>query len=409
MKRFRFISLSIAIILICNFHSVFALSPPIYKTVDNVDELLEWIQNADIENCNFEEAKYLSWEEKYMGYENYINGLTSLKAKGNLLVPYYTENPLENITVFPDDYMFDSLTRFQFVFRRPWYVSIQIVEVDPRYVHLIDEKGIVDYFVAKYGFSTDLLVNDTTIEGSNGQEVVSYFILRYPSSSSAFFIKDGFEVSIREDRSAFYIGNINNLNLNLIPLTSHSLEWENPFVDVDSSDWFYSAVESVVTNGLFSGVSENIINPHGTMTRAMFTRVLANLDGVDLLEYTTSRFVDVPASVWYAPAVEWAASVGLVSGVGNNRFAPNDNVTREKMAVMLYNYIRFKDILLPVNNAAAFADEHDVSSWAVEAVRVIQAAGIISGKPGNIFDPKALATRAEAATIFARFLKIITK
>jgi len=185
------------------------------------------------------------------------------------------------------------------------------------------------------------------------------------------------------------------------------LEWENPFTDIDTSDWFYDAVETVTTNGLFNGVSEEVFAPHGTMTRAMFARALANLEGVDLPEVATSRFVDVPVSTWYAPAVEWAASVGLVNGVGNGRFAPEDNITREQMALMLYNYIKWKEIPFSTGSETTpFVDEDKISPWALEAVKAIQASSIIGGRPGNMFDPSASATRAEAATIFARFFEI---
>jgi hypothetical protein len=122
-------------------------------------------------------------------------------------------------------------------------------------------------------------------------------------------------------------------------------------------------------------------------------------------EPVTSRDVVLNTS-----AVEWAADMGIVTGIGNNMFAPNANVTREQMAVMLYNYINFKGISLPVNNIpAAFADEGEISSWAINAVKSIQAAGIISGRPGNLFDPQATATRAEVATIFARFITILSE
>jgi hypothetical protein len=186
-------------------------------------------------------------------------------------------------------------------------------------------------------------------------------------------------------------------------------DWNNPFSDVGRSDWFYDNVALVQINGLMTGTSPTTFAPNMPLTRAMFVRILANLEKVDLSQYTTSRFSDVPVAQWYTSAVEWAADMGIVTGIGNNMFAPNANVTREQMAVMLYNYINFKGITLPANNASApFADESEISSWAIEAVKAIQAAGIISGRPGNLFDPQATATRVEVATIFARFIEIMS-
>ena len=107
-------------------------------------------------------------------------------------------------------------------------------------------------------------------------------------------------------------------------------------------------------------------------------------------------------------AVEWAADKGIVNGTGDGdgKFNPETNVTREQMAVMLSNYIRYKQYVLPTETMAAFTDESSISSWAFEAVKMIQSSGIVSGRPGNIYDPSGMATRAEVATIFARFVEI---
>ena len=184
--------------------------------------------------------------------------------------------------------------------------------------------------------------------------------------------------------------------------------WVNPFSDVKSTDWFYEYVAAAHANGLMVGTSPTMFSPDASMTRAMFARILANLERVDFSAYTTSRFTDVPVGQWYTSAIEWAADKSIVSGIGNNKFDPDADITREQMAVMLYNYIEFKNISLPaIQAAAAFADESSVSLWAIGAVRAIKSAGIITGKPGNLYDPKTTASRAEVATIFARFLDYI--
>ena len=187
-------------------------------------------------------------------------------------------------------------------------------------------------------------------------------------------------------------------------------EWINPFSDVKRADWFYDYLASVHMKGLMVGTSQTTFDPNIPVTRAMFARILANLDKIDLSTDTGSRFSDVPAGQWYTSAVEWAADMGIVAGIGNNMFDPNANITREQMAVMLNNYVKYKGISFPVSQpSSAFADEKDISSWAIEAVKAIQSAGIVSGKPGNLYDPKTSATRAEVATIFTRFLESIEK
>jgi hypothetical protein len=178
------------------------------------------------------------------------------------------------------------------------------------------------------------------------------------------------------------------------------------FSDI-SGHWAASYINFASARALVSGDGTGKFNPNANMTRAAFAQILANIEGIDLSVFTTSRFTDVAVGIWYAPAVEWAASVGLVSGYGNGRFGPEDNITREQMAALLANYLRYKGYTLPAGQTTAFNDDASISSWARDGVKMIQAAGIISGKPGNIFDPQGTAIRAEVATIFARFISVV--
>ena len=173
-----------------------------------------------------------------------------------------------------------------------------------------------------------------------------------------------------------------------------------------NNHWASGYIAFTSARGMFSGVGNDLFSPDTPMTRAMFAQVLANIEGVDLSIYKTSRFIDVDDSAWYMTAVEWAVDKGIVNGVGDSQFNPEANVTREQMAVMLSNYIKYKQYLLPMGTMAAFNDESSISSWAFEAVKMIQSSGIVSGRPGNIYDPSGMATRAEVATIFARFVDI---
>jgi hypothetical protein len=142
------------------------------------------------------------------------------------------------------------------------------------------------------------------------------------------------------------------------------------------------------------------------MTRAMFVQVLANLDNANLTAFNTSRFADVPTDAWYMRAVEWAAATGLVSGVGDGNFDPNANITREQMARMLVNYIEHKKIELPAGGLSVFNDAAYINEWAVSAINTLNGAGIIAGRTGNIFEPQGIATRAEVATVFTRFITV---
>ncbi|MCL2393005.1 MAG: S-layer homology domain-containing protein, partial [Oscillospiraceae bacterium] len=191
------------------------------------------------------------------------------------------------------------------------------------------------------------------------------------------------------------------------PLADYDTPAVGLFTDVAVTDWFYAAVRAVWENQLFQGTSSTMFTPHGSMTRAMFVQVLANLEGVNLTAYEADSptFADTSQAAWYFSAVEWAAGQGLVQGVGNDNFAPNAPVTREQMAVMLNNYVVSRNIELPQAVTNPFTDQDNISAWAMEGVSAIQAAGLIVGRSDGRFAPRDTATRAEVATIFARFLE----
>jgi hypothetical protein len=183
--------------------------------------------------------------------------------------------------------------------------------------------------------------------------------------------------------------------------------WSNLFTDVKSGDWFYGDVEYAVTNGLFAGTSTTAFSPNTAMTRGMLVTVLGRLHGVDTSGYTASGFDDVAAQ-YYAPYIEWAKESGIVSGVGGNLFAPDAAIARQDLAAIIIRYAEFADRQFPVTlQYVTFADETDIADYAKNAAQTLYGGGIVSGKPGNLFDPKAGATRAEVAAILHRFAERI--
>ena len=183
----------------------------------------------------------------------------------------------------------------------------------------------------------------------------------------------------------------------------------NPLGDVNRNDWFYGYVNSAYTYDLFNGATSTTFSPGNPMTRAMFVQVLANLENANHSDYTSSRFSDVADGQWYTAAVEWAAEKGIVKGTSTDKFDPNSPMTREQMLMILYNYMKYKGYELSEGVAASFADEREISSWAMEAVQALRGIGIVVGNPDNLFAPKATATRAEVATIFVRFVEYLAK
>ena len=183
------------------------------------------------------------------------------------------------------------------------------------------------------------------------------------------------------------------------------------FIDVSPDAWYADAVSVVTSAGLFQGTAPELFSPSASMTRAMFAQVLANLDGAELNAFASTHaiFADVSPDAWYANAVHWASALGIVSGVGNGNFAPSEHITREQMAVMLFRFTQVMEIDIPVSQAnAVFADQASISPWALEAVQLMQTAGILSGRPDASFAPQDTATRAEVATMFARFLDLVS-
>lgn len=173
------------------------------------------------------------------------------------------------------------------------------------------------------------------------------------------------------------------------------------FKDVPAKSWYYTAVDHAVSTGLFSGTSADTFSPGTPMTRGMFVRVLGNKAKIDPKQYPTSSFSDVNPGTWYGPYVEWAAENKIISGIGGGRFAPNQSVTREQMAVILYNYAKYADCDLTTRAGTLerFSDGSRVSTYAKRAMEWAITHKLLSGSGGRM-DPQGTATRAQVAQIF---------
>ena len=179
------------------------------------------------------------------------------------------------------------------------------------------------------------------------------------------------------------------------------------FTDVNNH-WAKDNMLFVVSRGLLSGTSATTFSPDTGMTRGMFVTALGRLAGVDPTDYQASIFTDVKEDAYYAPYVNWAAKTGVVSGTTDTTFAPDTNINREQMAVIMKNYATKLGYTIPKTlEVVNFADSAGISSWAKEAVKSMQQAGILAGKTNNCFDPAGTATRAEVAAVLRRFVEIV--
>ena len=181
---------------------------------------------------------------------------------------------------------------------------------------------------------------------------------------------------------------------------------DQPFTDVASDAWYADAVAYVKESGMMTGTSDTTFAPQQSLSRAMMAQVLYNLEGKPALEGEDlgSPFADVPGDSWYADAVYWARLEGLCDGYSAERFGPEDNITREQLALMLYRYAQYKGYdVSAVNDLTAFDDGVQTSDWAAEAMGWAVGSGLINGKNGVTLDPQGTATRAEVAQILMKF------
>lgn len=183
------------------------------------------------------------------------------------------------------------------------------------------------------------------------------------------------------------------------------------FIDVTSNWWYYESAYALVRQGIVAGTSVWTFSPNNSISRAEFITLLARASGQNFSSYSGSKsFSDVPSSSWYTAAVGWGASKGIVSGYGNGKFGPTDNITREQMATMLLRFQKtiWGGELQAKNEVPQFTDTAKISSWAKEAMIKVAAQGIINGakmSDGSVqAQPLKNATRAEACKMLHNML-----
>ena len=188
--------------------------------------------------------------------------------------------------------------------------------------------------------------------------------------------------------------------------------FENPFTDVSESDWFFNDVKFVYQNGLMNGTSATTFSPEGTTSRGMIVTILWRMAGSPDMEDKIwgYPFADVDATAYYGTAVYWARLNGIAGGYDDATFGPNDPITREQMAAILYRYAQYKGYDVSAKaDLNKFTDADEISNYALEALQWANAEGLINGKGDGVLDPKGQATRAEAAAILMRFNEVVAE
>ncbi len=180
----------------------------------------------------------------------------------------------------------------------------------------------------------------------------------------------------------------------------------NPFTDVKQTDWFYDDIKYAYENNLMLGVSENLFDPNGSVTRAMLVTVLYRNEGEPEIE-GVSTFTDVESGSWYDKAVSWAQANGIVNGYSETQFAPNEPILREQIAAIMHRYAQYKgyDVSVGENtNILSYDDFDSISEYAIASMQYACGSGLIKGKSESTLNPLDNATRAEIATILHRFI-----
>lgn len=196
-----------------------------------------------------------------------------------------------------------------------------------------------------------------------------------------------------------------SLVLGLLPVTAMATG-RMPFTDVKETDWFYDAVQYVYEKDMMNGTGESTFSPDITTTRGMIVTILYRLEGLPSVE--GESFTDVSADQYYSDAVAWASASDIVNGYGDGTFGPNDPITREQLAAILYRYMQYKGYATEATgDISEFTDGSQVSSYAVEAMNWAVGVGLISGVGNNTLAPKDIATRAQVAMILMRFCTTI--
>ncbi|MGM9577831.1 MAG: S-layer homology domain-containing protein [Evtepia sp.] len=181
-----------------------------------------------------------------------------------------------------------------------------------------------------------------------------------------------------------------------------------PFTDVKSGDWFYEDVAYVYANNLMNGTSATTFSPKGTTTRGMIVTILYRLENTPAANL--SAFADVASNAYYAKAVGWASANGIVNGYSDVKFGPNDPITREQMAAILYRYAQYKGYDVSQKaDLSKYQDQAAVSAYAKNAMAWANAKGLITGVTDTSLSPQGSAIRAQVAAILHRFCETVAK
>lgn len=246
---------------------------------------------------------------------------------------------------------------------------------------------------------------------SNSYPIHSTKVMIYPTCHSGFVVSqiealdsNGNTVAVQVDASGVYYFTQGSSAVTLTVYFSNpelpvSPEGYQGFFDVSEGEWYYDSVIKAAHLDIMAGIGGGFFNPKGTTTRGMIVQILYNLSGSpEISQY--SGFYDVDPYKYYAKAVNWAKSYNVVSGYSDGSFRPEEFITREELATILFSYAEYSPDVTPIlwPFAVEYGDQFAISPWATTAVTWCTNKGVFTGKGANLFMPNDLTTRAEVAT-----------
>ena len=179
------------------------------------------------------------------------------------------------------------------------------------------------------------------------------------------------------------------------------------FTDLNGNAWYHDGVHFCLEEGVMAGYGNDLFGPDDALSRAQLCQIVYNMEGQPAVT-GGSAFTDVADGAWYLGAVTWAAENGIVGGYGGGLFGPDDPITREQLAAILWCYAQYKGCDVSIGedtNILSYADAQEVSEWAIPAMQWACGAGIVNGVGGRL-DPGGSATRAQTAAMLMRFCQL---
>ncbi len=248
--------------------------------------------------------------------------------------------------------------------------------------------------------ATKELFVDVTDKGyyKNGNFYISYSGAIIPENANYYYLSDGTRVDFKYGVSVYTGGRF------YVPKhVLEAVEWNNPFPDVSEDDSFYGAVAFANINKLFNGTDKGF-EPNLPMTRAMYVTVLGRLDKADVSSFAVPTFPDVAKDTWYTEYVGWANSNKIVLGDNLGNFMPENNITREQMMIVIYNYAKYLEKNTEKTVSLEYTDADKIHDWARDAVVYCTANGLVSADTDGRIRPTEQATRADVALLMMNFL-----